>query len=74
MAQLRSVINRTNLPADPKQNINAAEDFIRVSVVYVQNMHSMMCIIHPLLLYTCIGHNQRSCRCCCPGIFLYGLH
>lgn len=30
MPQLRSLINRTNVPLKPKSHVNAAEDFIEV--------------------------------------------
>ena len=33
LSQLRHLINRTNVPAKPKQNVNAAEDFFETVVV-----------------------------------------
>ena len=33
LAQLKSLINRTNVPKKPKVNVNAAEDFLKVDTV-----------------------------------------
>lgn len=41
LAQLQSLINRRNLPADPKQNVNAVEDFIQVLLAQHVGAHAV---------------------------------
>ena len=38
LAQLKSLINRTNIPKMPKVNVNAAEDFLNVSMSFILYM------------------------------------
>ena len=40
LSQLQSLINRTNVPLIPKNNVNAAEDFIQVHVQICMCMHN----------------------------------
>ena len=35
MPQLKSLINRTNVPLHPKNDVNAAEDFLEVQYLYI---------------------------------------
>lgn len=55
LQQLQSLINRSNVPVKPKNNVNAAEDFLQVNVkiyliMYTEGyMHNYTIILFRLL-------------------------